>query len=330
MVEKNIAVDKGLKNPGCYRSSTYPPMEFLNPEERNFLYDEQGKWRTSLYQVRLFIRRADAIKSGALNVAESFKYRSLDDYLIPQDEGQQNKNALLCLAELNEVEKCSNTLFQLKTAMDKGYQKPNPHSADDENKPIQFRKEGAFIISTPKAEDDEARVENLFPEQRYIPLLDVMSSAHRASGFLDEFQHGQTKYNREKPPESTFLAGIMGYGCTIGSRKIARISTLVHEGELENTINGYFSLDTIDAANDRILRWMDPIQLPHVYRRQAGKRHTSSDGQKYTVVVESLNANDSFKYHGHDKRASACSFIDERHLLFHSIVIKKHSMSLTG
>ena len=170
-----------------------PPMEFLNPEERNVLYDEQGKLRTSLYQVRLFIRRADAIKSGALNVAESFKYRSLDDYLIPQDEGQQNKNEVLCLAELNEVEKCSHTLFQLKTAMDKGYQKPNPHSADDENKPIQFRKEGAFIISTPKAEDDEARVENIFPEQRYIPLLEVMFSVHRASGFLDEFQHGQTK-----------------------------------------------------------------------------------------------------------------------------------------
>ena len=298
-----------------------PPMKFLNPEERNFIYDEQGKLRTSLYKVLLFIRMADAIKSGALNVAESFKYRSLDDYLIPQDEWQKNKNELLCLAELNEVEKCSHTLFQLKTAMDNGYQKTNQHIVDDENEHIQFRKDEAFIISTPKTKDDEERVENIFPEKRYIPLLEVMSSVHRASGFLDEFKHWQTKYNRKKPPESTFLAGIIGYGCNIGSRKIARISTLVNEGELENTINWYFSLDNIYAANDRILRLMDQIQLPNIYRHEAGKLHTSSDGQKFTVVVESLNANYSFKYHGHDKGASACSFIDERHLLFHSLVI---------
>lgn len=66
---------------------------------------------------------------------------------------------------------------------------------------------------------------------------------------------------------------------------------------------------------------MDQIQLPNIYRREAGKLHTSSDGQKFDVAVDSLNANYSFKYHGHDKGASACSFIDERHFLFHSLVI---------
>ena len=49
--------------------------------------------------------------------------------------------------------------------------------------------------------------------------------------------------------------------------------------------------------------------------------HTSSDGQKFEVAVDSLNANYSFKYLGKDKGVSVVSFIDMRHLLWHSTVI---------
>ena len=42
--------------------------------------------------------------------------------------------------------------------------------------------------------------------------------------------------------------------------------------------------------------------VPEVYRRQPGVLHTSSDGQKFAVAVDSRNANYSFKYFGQDKR----------------------------
>jgi TnpA family transposase len=66
---------------------------------------------------------------------------------------------------------------------------------------------------------------------------------------------------------------------------------------------------------------MDRLQLPDVYRRDAELIHTSSDGQKFEVAVDSLNANYSFKYFGQGKGVSAVNFIDERHFLFHSTVI---------
>lgn len=298
-----------------------PPMQFLNSDERALIHDGHGKLRTSLYKALLFIRMADAIRSGALNVAESVKYRTLDDYLIPMQEWTKNRPELLRLADVTGVAACCATLASLKVVLDSQYEVTNQRIAADENEHIRFRKDGAFILSTPKADTEDGRIDNIFPEKRYIPLLEVMSTVNRATGFIDEFQHWQTKYNRRKPSESTFLAGIIGYGCNIGTRKIAKISTLVKESELENTINWYFSLDNIHSANDRVLRLLDQIQLPDIYRRDAGQLHTSSDGQKFDVAVDSLNANYSFKYHGHNKGASACSFIDERHLLFHSLVI---------
>ena len=66
---------------------------------------------------------------------------------------------------------------------------------------------------------------------------------------------------------------------------------------------------------------MDRMELPNRCRRSQEVLHTSSDGQKFEVKVESLNANHSFKNFGKGKGVSVYSFIDERHLLFHSTVI---------
>ena len=112
----------------------------------------------------------------------------------------------------------------------------------------------------------------------------------------------------------------MGLGCGIGTRRMARIAQGVGEAELEHAVNWHFSLDNVQAANDRVLRLTSEMDLPEIYRRAADSLHTASDGQKFEVRKESLNANYSFKYFGKGQGASAYSFIDERQLLWHSLV----------
>jgi TnpA family transposase len=63
------------------------------------------------------------------------------------------------------------------------------------------------------------------------------------------------------------------------------------------------------------------MSLPNIYRKSPDVLHTSSDGQKFEVAVDSLNANYSFKYLGKDKGVSVVTFIDMRDLLWHSTVI---------
>ena len=163
-------------------------------------------------------------------------------------------------------------------------------------------------------------LQGFFPERQYVPLSEVLATVNRYAGFLDEFQHWQQRYNRRQPPPKTFYAGVIGLGCGIGTRKIAQISRQIEESELEHTVNWYFSPENAVAANDKVVRLMDRLDLPNVYRRTPGKLHTSSDGQKFTVRGDSLNANYSFKYFGKEQGVTVHSFIDERHLLFHSTV----------
>jgi TnpA family transposase len=101
---------------------------------------------------------------------------------------------------------------------------------------------------------------------------------------------------------------------------MARISHPLSETELENAINWYFSVDNINAADDRVLQLMDRLELPNLLRRTQGRLHTSSDGQKFEVRVDSLNANHSFKYFGKEQGVSVYTFRDERDLLWHSLV----------
>jgi len=66
---------------------------------------------------------------------------------------------------------------------------------------------------------------------------------------------------------------------------------------------------------------IEQLQLPNIFKRDQMLTHTSSDGQKFNISVESLNANYSYKYFGKAKGVSVYSFIDECHRLFYSTVI---------
>jgi TnpA family transposase len=137
---------------------------------------------------------------------------------------------------------------------------------------------------------------------------------------LKAFEHWQQTHT-QTVSQPALLAGVMGLGCGIGVRKMARISSRITENELEHAVNWRFSLENIRAANDQVLKAMDQMALPNRYRRQADKLHTASDGQKFEVRGESLHASRSFKYFGQGQGVSAYTFVDERHFLWHSLMI---------
>jgi len=298
------------------------PAAFLSASEQAAIFNEAGKFQISLYKVLLFAKIAEAIKGGKINLIHSHKYRSLDDYLIPPLTWEQKREELLQEASLESFADYDGTLDSLSRSLDGQHRRTNGRVREGFNPLLTMRDDGSFHIITPKQDVTEAApLSRFFPERKYVSLLEVLHTVQQATSFLDEFEHWQRTHQKRRPPEKTFFAGIIGYGCDIGLSKIAQISKQISENELENTINWYFALPNIDAANDRILTILDRLELPNLYRREPDKLHTSSDGQKFEMAVESLNANYSFKYFGQSKGVTVYSFIDERHLLFHSTVI---------
>ena len=297
------------------------PDGFLDESERKVLLNEDGKFRVSLYKTMLFLKIADAVKAGSLNLTLSYKYQSLDDYMIPKLDWEENRDEYLERAELVQASDSLMTLDTLAATLHKQYEVTNRNVLSGDNELVRFHKDGRFHVTTPKTEDEHAdRADSLFPSGHYISLLEILSTVNRMSNFVDAFEPWQTKYARAKPPNKTFYAGIMGLGCFIGTRKMEKISTSIDGCELETTVNSYFSRDNIQAANDQVLKLLDSLPLAEIYRNEPGVLHTSSDGQKHEVVVDSLNANYSYKYFGKDQGVTAYGFLDERQLDWYGTV----------
>ena len=201
------------------------PIDFLSAEQRAALIATDGKFRVSLYKALLYVGIADAIKSGALNLEHSGKYRALDEYLIPKADWDAHRVEYLKRAQLEEFADCKATLRALDQELDARYQKTNKNLKSGKNPYLTVRANGTFHVSTPKQEETESlSLGTFFPERKYISMQEMLATVDKATNFLDEFEHWQVKYKRAKPAKKLFLAGIIGFGCDIGHRKLAQIS----------------------------------------------------------------------------------------------------------
>lgn len=306
--EKDGAVDKAA------------PTGFLDSTEREVVHKD-GKFRVSLYKALLFLHVQSAIKSGALNLEHSYKYRPLDHYLIDRTRWQRDKQQLTERAGLEDFVDPRKVLNELDEALYQQYLITNRNIAEGRNPHIKFGKNGDLTLTTPKQEESDAEpLQHFFPDRRFVPLTEVLATVNRHSHYVGELQHWQQCYHHSQPSEAAIYAGLIGIGCTIGLRKMMRISHPINEAELERTVNWHFSVDGLQAANDRVLRLIDRLELPNLARRSPDHLHTSSDGQKFEVRVDSLNANYSYKYFGKGQGVSVYTFRDERDLLWYSTV----------
>lgn len=301
-------------------SATRTPMGFLDAAQRTALVRGDGTFRVSLYKVFLFQAVTTAIKSGDLNVEQSYKYRPMDAYLIDKNRWHREKAHLLGRAGLTEFADPEPVLARLNAALTAQYRTTNDRAAG--NPHLRLRKDGTFHIATPALDaSDTDPLGDLFPQRHDVALAQVLETVNNHCNMLGSLEHWQQTHVRQATSHPALLAGIMGLGCGIGVRKMARISSSVTESELDHTVNWRFSLDNIRAANDAVVKAMDGMELPNLYRQARDQLHTASDGQKFEVRGDSLHASRSFKYFGQGQGVSAYTFVDERNFLWHSLMI---------
>ncbi len=298
------------------------PMGFLKPEEKEAIINQNGKFRVSLYKILLFMHIADAIKSGELNLKYSYRYLSIDDYLINKATWKENREKLLGSAGLTHFADYDSIMQKFKQLLADKYELVNRRFADQLNPYVSFNKEGKFHVATPALDDKQMEhIARLLDNSGQVPILKILSEVNKATQFTKCLTHHNIKNARRYANDEFCMAGIIGLGCNIGVTKMGLISAGVNPNTLKNTVNWYFSKTALEEANKQIIALINKLSLPNVFIVDPNNPHSSSDGRKVNVAVESLLANFSFKYFGSGKGVSIYTFIDERQILFHSTVI---------
>jgi TnpA family transposase len=295
------------------------PLGFLSDKEKEIVYPKKGQFNLSLYKAILYIKIAEALKSGALSLPRSYKYRSLNDCLISSDEWNIQRNDYIKQAELEEFTSIENVLLTGKIELSDAYLQVNQLIAQDKLAHLKLRSNGSFVLRTPKLEETSTySVTRLLPQRKDISIQSVLAVIGQYTGFIQEFVHETPTMQLSLPNHNALFASIIAYGCNLGIPRMARITRGPSQSMLETIANQYLSLENIKNANDRVLKHIDKITK---YFNKSNLCHTSSDGSKYTIDGDSLNANYSFKYHGSGHGVASYTFLNDRFAHFYATVI---------
>ncbi len=303
-----------------------PIDSFLKKQEKEML--SRSPSATSLYKVLLTQHIVDGIKSGQVSLNESFNYKAYENYLIPDTIWQSQKTELLKKTNSEWLSDWETVKTELKKNLKNAYENTFSRINNGENKYVQKRKDGKPRFTEPNTERKSSNLD-LFPKDAEIPIIEVLNTLQEKCNFLNAFQHFSSKNRTVKPSNATFFAGILAYGCNIGLKPMARNSFGISGNNLENTVNWYFSVENVRRANDIVLAIMEKLKIGELFKKDNELTHTSSDGQKYYIQVDSIHANYSFKYFGKEKGIVSYSFIDEGHRLFDSITISPSEREAT-
>lgn len=288
------------------------------------------KFNTRLCKALFYGKVADGIRAGALNLKYSYKYLTVENYLIDPVRWEKEKNSLIERAGLSSFQDISNLLHQLKEVLHQTYQESHEKFVSGNNPYLKYKKDKKPKVETPPtAPKDNKRMAELFEDTQYVLLPHILSDIEDTTKFLDAFEHYNIKHKRKKPNKNVFLAGLLGYGCNLGAGKIGQIVKGVEGHAISNTLRWYFSLSNVLKANDRIVDMIDKLAISSVFRKNRKIKHTASDGQKFNVAVPSLQATYSVKYFGTGKGVSVYSFIDDKFALFYNTVFSSSEREAT-
>lgn len=286
------------------------------------LYNQNGKPIVGLVKALFYMKVAEGIKSGNLNLKHSYKYRAVEEYLIPEDKWERKKEALLKEAGLEPFKNFEHVSSQLSKQLDRQFERTNKNIVEERNKHASINSNGKVIIATPGVEKpDQDTVADLLEQFKFKPIADLLFDVNAVTDFMAHFQHRNIKNQKTRPSMDIFLAGLIGYGCNIGINKMAQISRGINASTLYNTMKWYFSIENLRQANDTIVNLIHKMPIRELFKHDDLENRTSSDGQRFDMGVDSLNASLAYKYPGMKKGAAVYSFADQVVAIFYATVI---------
>lgn len=301
------------------------PIEFLNDIEKNGLLQNNvdEPFRISLYKVFLFIAIADGIKSGALNLKYSYRYRAFNAYLLDAKLYEANKEEYLKHYNIEFLQDSNKLMQDQQADLGNAYKTTNENIINGINIYFHSRPDGSFVVHTPKVEklEDEDTIGPYLPKEKFIPLIDVLRHIDQLVSFNKKFLHHSKNLHHRLPKHNALYAAIIGYGCNISIPKMGKISKGITVHDIDHIKTWYLSADMLQEANDMVLLFTQNLEVPKLFHANSQINHTASDGQKFNLSVDSLNSGYSFKYFGLGRGVSRYSFVDEAHRITYTTVI---------
>lgn len=297
------------------------PQAFLRKAEKALIQDESETPAISRWKILLFCHVIEGIRTKKLTLKYSYRYRLDESYLIPWDEWLSGRDSFTKRANLENFVNGAEVIQAIGSRLNSQYKQVN--DLIDKNKVIGFRKTGdSWSLKNLEPDFDESKfIPNLLSEKKAVTLYELLAEVDKYSGYSTSLQHESEGKELNTKKLKHIYAALMSLGTNLGHHNMARAARNITEKQLRDIEKGWLSPESIAKANDALVEIIQSLSLPTIFHNHDGELHTSSDGKKVVVAVNSLLANFSYKYYGKEQGVSANSFTDEHQAFFHVNVL---------
>ena len=300
----------------------HTPVAFLSDNEKNVLFSDHVIPAVSRYKMLLFTHIHQAIRNRHLTLEYSYRYRAYRRYMISDVQWKKDKLDLIAAAQLSQYIDGKQVLNQHGGQLTDTYTRINKNYLDNKNAFLTVNTKGEWKIKSSEAEYDSSKyIPKLLSDSKSKLLYELLAEIDKYTDFSDVFSHHSTKNANKSIDKKLIYAALMSLGTNLGHRDLSRSTKDISEKQLRDTEKLWLSNENISKANQCIISFIQSLPLPTIFNDQEGFIHSSSDGKKVVVAVNSLLANYSFKYYGKEQGVSVNNFLDEKQSFFHVNVL---------
>lgn len=299
--------------------SATAPMDFLSKQEKENVQSPDTGFNDSLYKTLLAQHIHKSLKSGRINVAVSHQFKAFEDYMMDSKEWEENREYLMERAGFSQFSKCKNLQETLEDRLTMQFIETFNAINKGDNEFVKKRKNNTLRFITPSKKPEKPIID-LYPPDLYVSIFEVFHTVNQHTGFTKKLTHKMDLYNRNTMPDKVNFAAIIGWGTNLGISTMAKkIKKTISLESLQKVSNWHLSSKNLLTANDVIVQYMNRLPINILFKEDKNLIRTASDGQKYTMALDSIHANYSSKYFGKEKGIVVYSFTAEHGPVFYTL-----------
>ncbi|WP_295872010.1 Tn3 family transposase [uncultured Zhongshania sp.] len=320
--------DKSDKNIMCaidYLNSTNKfvasdcPTEFMDENDKKYVFrDNVNVPVITRYRSILFIHLEKCIRNKSVTLLHSYIHQDPNTTFISNQKWDNEKHSLCAKSGLLNFLDGEGSLKKLGHSVHDFFDRLHKGIESEENSFVRTHPRHAWFYDTPKTDfSTEKFISKLLNNDNvYISLLNVIREIDRYANFSDRFSNKRISGGKASISKKLIYATLYSLGTNIGHTETVKMATGLTEKQLRDSENIFFSEASLKNVNNCILEFVQSLNLPMLYVDNDRVIHTSSDGKKLVVDVDSLLANYSFKYFGKEYGINVVNFVDPKQTSF--------------
>ncbi len=294
------------------------PSEFMTKKDEKVVFSESDFPLVTKYKVKLFTAIEKAIRKKRLCLKYSYRYKASHTYMISDEQWGMRKNEFIKAAGLTKYANGKSVVSKMGKSLTDTYMQVNKRYLADENEYLKVDESGAWKLSDYEPKFDTTKyIPELLSDSKPVLLYELLSEIDSYTNFSESFRHHSNKNSKKSVENKLIFATLMSLGTNLGHTDLARASRGILEKQMRDTEKLWLTKESLKKANQCIVEFIQELPLPTIYNDQGSMMHTSSDGKKVVVAVNSLLANYSYKYYGKEQGVTVNSFLDDKQSFFH-------------